>query len=63
MPVALPAPMLCDLSTLGDINDLKESVSELKQNNLQTNIGYIGIGLGIAGIILASIAISKTKKS
>ena len=54
---------------IGDINDLKESTSQLettlvqvKQANQAINIGYAGIGLGIAGIVIASIAISKTKK-
>ncbi len=47
---------------LGDVNDLKESVKNLENSNSTNNIGYIGIGLGIAGIIVASIAISKTKK-
>ena len=47
---------------LGDVNDLKESVKKLENSNSGNNIGYIGIGLGIAGIIVASIAISKTKK-
>ncbi len=47
---------------LGDVNDLKESVKNLENSNSTNNIGYIGIGLGIAGIIVVSIAISKTKK-
>lgn len=45
-----------------DVNDLKESVSNLKNSNQANSIGFLGIGLGIAGIIIASIAISKTKK-
>jgi len=47
---------------VGDINDLKESVEELENSNQANNIGYIGIGLGIAGIVVASIAISKIKR-
>lgn len=47
---------------LGDVNDLKESVSQLENSNQANSIGYIGMVLGIAGIVVASIAISKTKK-
>ena len=45
---------------VGEINDLKESVTKLEQSNQQMNIGYIGIG--VIGIIIASIALSKTKR-
>ena len=47
---------------VGDINDLKESVNQLEGANQTMNIGYAGMGLGVAGIIIALIAISKTKK-
>jgi len=47
---------------VGDINDLKESVQQLENSNQSNNIGFLGIGLGIAGIVIAAIAISKTKK-
>lgn len=49
-------------SLVGEINDLKESVTKLEKLNQQMNIGYISIGLGIIGIIIASIALSKTKR-
>ena len=45
-----------------DVSELKETVEKLESSNQATNIGYLGIGLGIAGIVVASIAISKTKK-
>ena len=50
-------------AVVGEVNDLKESVSHLEETNKQTNIGYVGIGLGVIGIAIASIAISKTKKN
>jgi len=46
---------------VGDINDLKEAVNKFEASNQAINVGYIGIGLGIAGIIIASIALSKRK--
>ena len=45
-----------------NVNDLKESVSKLEKSNQATNVGYIGIGLGIVGIIVASVAISKIRR-
>ena len=47
---------------LEDINDLKESVTKLEKLNQQINVGYIGIGMGTIGIIIALIAFSKIKK-
>ena len=48
---------------VGEINDLNESVFQLEEINQQMNIGYIGIGLGIIGIAIALIALSKKKKN
>ena len=42
-------------------NDMKDSIKRLEEGNQAMNIGYAGIGLGIAGIIIASIALSKRK--
>ena len=50
-------------SLVGEINDLNESVSQLEESNQQMNIGYIAIGLGIIGIVIALIALNKTKKN
>ncbi len=47
---------------LGEVNDLKESVSELEKSNQQIDAGLVGIGLGIAGIIIAVVALAKSKK-
>jgi hypothetical protein len=44
-----------------DVGDLKESVEQLENQNQSTYIGFVGIVLGIGGIVIASIAISKTK--
>ena len=48
---------------VGEINDLNESVSQLEELNQQMNIAYLGIGLGIIGIVIALVALSKTKKN
>lgn len=49
-------------SLVGEINNLKESITKLEQSSHQMNIGYIGIGLGSIGIIIASLALFKTKR-
>lgn len=47
---------------VGEVNDLKESVSRLEQSNSQDNIVYASIGLGIVAITIAGIALAKSKK-
>ncbi len=47
---------------LSDVNDLKDSVSKLEESNSQNNLGYTGIGLGIAAIAIAGAALAKSKK-
>ncbi|NIM25146.1 MAG: hypothetical protein GTN35_04850 [Nitrososphaeria archaeon] len=47
---------------LGDVNDLKDSVSKLEQSSSQNNLGYAGIGLGIAAIAIAGAALAKSKR-
>ena len=63
-PYDLTLTQLIDGHTtlVGEINDLKNSVSKLEQSNLQMNVSYIAIGVGILGIIIASISLFKTKK-
>lgn len=46
---------------VGDINNLKEFVNKFEASNQAINIGYAGIGLGIVGIVIALIALSKRK--
>jgi hypothetical protein len=48
---------------VGEINDLKESVTILEKQNQEMNIGYVGIGLGIVGIVMAFFAFSRKRKN
>jgi len=43
-----------------DLNDLKESVDILEETQ-SNNEGYVGIGVGIVGIVIAIIALVKSK--
>lgn len=47
---------------LGEVNNLKKSFTELEQSNQQMNVSYVAIGIGVLGIIIASIALFKTRK-
>ena len=43
-----------------DVGDLKESIIIL-ENNQSNNMGYVGVGIGVIGIIIAIIALVKSK--
>ena len=43
-----------------DVGDLKESIIIL-ENNQSSNMGYVGVGVGVIGIIIAIIALVKSK--
>ena len=49
-------------AVVGEVNDLKETVASLEKSNSENSIGYLGIVLGIIGIVIASIALDKSKK-
>jgi hypothetical protein len=49
-------------AVVGEVNDLKESIVILEQSNSQNSIGYVGIGLGIVALVIASIALIRSKK-
>ena len=48
---------------IGDINDLKESVTNLEETKPQMNVGYVGVIVGIIGIVIAIVALVKSKNS
>ena len=43
-----------------DIGELKESVSSLEKNKQSIDVGYVGIG--VIGIVIALVALTKSKK-
>ena len=43
-----------------DVSDMKESINILKEKQ-SNNIGYVGIGAGIIGIVIAIVALVKSK--
>lgn len=49
-------------TVVGEINDLKESISELEKSNMQLSLGFAGIIIGLIAIVIAVIALLKSKK-
>ena len=46
---------------IDEISSMKNDIKRIDESNQMESIGYAGIGLGIAGIAIASIALSKRK--
>ena len=63
-PANLTVEQIIDGHTavIDEISSIKNDIKKIKESNQIEIVGYAGIGLGIAGIVIASIAISKTKK-
>ena len=63
-PADLTLTQLIDGHTtlLGEINNMKKSITDLEQSNQQMNVGYIAISISIIGIFIALFALFKTRK-
>ena len=46
-----------------DIGELKDSVNNLEETKQQMDVGYVGIGIGLIGIVIAVVALAKSKKN
>jgi len=49
-------------AVVGEVNALKESMSELEKSNMQLGLGFAGIPIGIIAIAISVIALLKSKK-
>jgi len=49
-------------AVVGEVNALKESVSELEKSNMQLGLGFVGIAIGIIAIVISVITLLKSKK-
>jgi hypothetical protein len=45
-----------------DVSELKDSVNSIEETK-QMDVGYTGIGVGIIGIVIAIVALAKSKKN
>ena len=46
-----------------DVKDLKDAVDSFEESKQQMDVGYAGIGVGIIGIAIAIVALTKSKKN
>jgi len=44
------------------VDEIRDSLNRIESSGELNNVSYVGVGLGIAGIVIASIAFSKSKK-
>ena len=49
-------------AVVGEVNSLKELVSELEKSNMQLSLGFAGIIIGIIAIVISVFALLKSKK-
>ncbi len=49
-------------SLIDEISSIKDDIKRIEESNQIATVGYAGIGLGIAGIVIGMIALSKTRK-
>ena len=49
-------------AVVGEVNSLKELVSELEKSNMQLSLGFAGIIIGLIAIVISVIAFLKSKK-
>ena len=49
-------------SLIDEISSIKGDIKKIEESSQMASVGYAGIGLGIAGIAIGAIALSKTRK-
>lgn len=58
-PIREGEAILSEHKTLTE--EIKETLTRIENTDENFEVGYVGVGLGLAGIIIASVAISKRK--
>ena len=64
-PADLTVQQIIDGHTavIDEISSIKNDIKRIDESNQMQSVGYAGIGLGIAGIVIASIALAKRNRS